>query len=178
MADDPRICADGGSTLLIDEETVTSAIDRLAVRLTARLVRADPLLMCMMCGGVMFVAALMRRFHFPLQFDYIHLNRYRNAREGGEIQWHVKPGKAVRDRCVLLVDDICDEGDSLCEAAGRIRALGAREVLSAVLVRRKNPNARFVPDYSALECDEGFLIGWGMDHAGYGRNLSGLHRLE
>ena len=177
MEDDPRARAHRESTLLIDEETVAQAVDRLAVRLTARLIDADPLLMCMMRGGLIFTAALMQRLHFPLQLDYVHLSRYRSDTQGGAIKWRVKPDVSVKDRCVLLLDDICDEGESLREAAKAIGGAGATEVLSAVLVRRANPEACFSPDDVALECGEGFLIGWGMDYAGYGRNLSGIHLL-
>ena len=177
MEDDPRARVYGESTLLIDEARVTLAVDRLAVRLTARLLDADPLLMCMMRGGLMFTAALMQRLHFPLQLDYVHLSRYRSDTQGGAIKWHVKPGISVKERCVLLLDDICDEGESLRTAADAIEGAGAREVLCAVLVRRANPEACFSPDYVALECGEGFLIGWGMDYTGYGRNLSGIHVL-
>lgn len=164
--------------LLFDEESVVRAVDQLAVRVAARLMRRDPVLICMMRGGLVLTAALMRRFHFPLRVDYLHLGRYGSGTCGGAVEWHSRPSDDLSDKCVLLIDDICDQGDSLREAARCVRAAGAREVLCAVLVRRKNPHACFSPDYAAIECGEGFLIGWGMDFAGYGRNLSGIHVLD
>lgn len=166
------------SRLLLDEESIVRAVDQLAVRLTARLIHSDPLLMCVMRGGLVLTAALMQRFHFPLQLDYLHLGRYGRGTDGGTIEWHKRPSDDLSNKCVLLIDDICDEGESLREAVCALQAEGAREVLSVVLVRRKNPRACFFPDYAAIECGEGFLIGWGMDFAGYGRNLSGIHVVD
>ena len=164
--------------LLYSERQVTEAVDRLAVRLTARLAESEPLVLCMMNGGLMFTAAIMRRLHIPLQFDYIHLTRYRDSERGGQIEWHKRPNESVRDRTVLLIDDICDHGTSLLEAVKSVKSAGAREIVTAVLIRRINPDACFMPDFVALECKSGFVLGWGMDFGGYGRNLSAIHLLN
>ena len=126
----------------------------------------------------MFTAAIMQRLHIPLQFDYIHMTRYGDSAQGGQIEWHRRPGENVRDRTVLLIDDICDHGASLLEATRSVKSAGAREIVTAVLIRRIHQDARFTPDFVALECKSGFVLGWGMDFAGYGRNLSAIHLLN
>ncbi len=168
----------GKTSLLYSERQVTEAVDRLAAKMTARLAKSEPLLLCMMNGGLIFTAAIMQRLHIPLQFDYIHLTRYRDSARGGHIEWHRRPCESVRDRTVLLIDDICDHGASLLEAVRGVKSAGAREVVTSVLIRRVRTDARFMPDFAALECESGFVLGWGMDFAGYGRNLSAIHLLN
>ena len=168
----------GKTKLLYSEKQVTEAVDRLAVKLTARLAETEPMLICMMNGGLIFTAAIMQRLPMPLQFDYIHLTRYRDLARGGQIEWLRKPQETVRDRTVLLIDDICDHGASMLEAAQSVKSVGAREVVTAVLIRRNHPEACFRPDFAALECESGFVLGWGMDFCGYGRNLSAVRLLN
>lgn len=163
---------------LYSRKQVTEAIDRLAVKLTARLAGAEPTLVCMMNGGIMFTAAIMQRLHMPLRFDHVHLTRYGDLRRGGRIEWHSKPRETLTDRTVLLLDDICDEGESMLEAVKAVKLAGAREVITAVLIRRRQAESCFSPDFAALECGAGFLLGWGMDFAGYGRNLPEIRLLH
>ena len=168
----------GKTKLLYSERQVTEAVDRLAVRLTARLAKSEPLVLCMMNGGLMFTAAIMRRLHIPLQFDYIHLTRYGDSVRGGQIEWHRKPLENVKGKSVLLLDDICDHGASMLEAVRCVKSAGAQEVITAVLIRRNHPEACLLPDFAALECESGFVVGWGMDFCGYGRNLSTIRVLN
>ncbi len=166
------------SKLLFSEQQVNHAVDRLAVRLSARLANTEPVILCMMNGGVTFSAAVMQRLHMPLQFDYMHLSRYRDSCTGGQIEWRAKPQSDLQNRTVVLIDDICDQGASLLEAVRAVQSRDAGEVITAVLVRRQRPDACFEPDFAALECGSGFVLGWGMDFAGYGRNLSSIRLLD
>ena len=175
MADSARGIERGD--IVFTEQEVTAAVDRLAVRLSARFDGLQPTLVCMMKGGLMFSAALMQRLHMPMRLEYIHLSRYRDAMRGGEIEWHVRPPASIKGRTVLLVDDICDEGFSLDEAVRALGAAGAREVVTAVLVQRRGAAAHFSPDFAALESGPGFLVGWGMDTQDMGRNLTAIHKI-
>ena len=103
---------------LYTAEEVTAAIDRLAVRLAVALADEEPLLLCVLNGGLPFTGALMQRLHFPLTLSYVHVGRYGDATSGGALTWHAKPQADLKDRHVLLVDDILDEGVTLAALAG------------------------------------------------------------
>ena len=167
-----------GGEVVFSEKQVTKAVDQLAVRLSARLESLAPTLVCMMNGGLVLSAALLQRLHMPVRFDYIHLSRYRNEARGGEIEWLVRPRASLKGRTVLLVDDICDQGLSLAAAVSEIRATRAKEVVTAVLVQRRGGSTRYSADFAALECGEGFLVGWGMDYEGLERNDRAIRKLH
>ncbi len=164
--------------VVFTEQQVIKAIDQLAVRLSARLTGLEPTVICMMNGGLMLSAAIIGRLALPLRFDYIHLSRYRDGARGGDLEWLVRPKASVKGRIVLLVDDICDEGLSLAAAKDAVLMAGASEVVTAVLVQRRGTSSSVTADFAALECGPGFLIGWGMDYEGLGRNLTDICKLD
>ena len=99
--------------LLHSPETINAAVDRVAGQITQRLEGSNPLLLCVMRGGVPFAGQLMMRMRFPLDFDYIHVTRYGRQTTGGALSWLASPQIPVEGRTVLLVDDILDEGFTL-----------------------------------------------------------------
>lgn len=171
---DPRLPA--GSRCVFPSATVDAAVDRLAVRLAVRLWDARPVVVCLMRGALPFTADLLRRFYFDLELDYMHLARYQGVRAGA-----VRVLRAIErrldGRTVLLVDDVLDEGVTLCAAQDIVRERGAASVVTAVLVRKAVPSAAAQADYVALDGPNEFLVGRGMDCDGAYRQLSGIHSL-
>lgn len=166
-----------GARCLASMETVHRACDEMAQRITARLRDANPLLLCVMTGGASPLALLLERLDFPLQVDYVHLTRYGLATSGGEITWIKRPPAAIRGRTVLLVDDILDHGLTLSALVDECRALGAADVLSAVLVTKTIANRAGLDaaDFSALTLPDEYLFGCGMDYKSYLRNAPGIY---
>ena len=83
------------------------------------------------------------------------------------------PGSALEGRTVLLVDDIFDEGLTLDFVAGRCRGLGARDVISTVLVRKRHDRVAtsYVPDQIGLDVGDRYVFGCGMDYRHRWRHL-------
>jgi hypoxanthine phosphoribosyltransferase len=94
--------------------------------------RRNPLVLCVMTGGVVFCGQLLPRLDFPLDFDYLHATRYGPETQGGKISWRSAPWTSVKERTVLVVDDILDEGVTLAAVKESLKRLGAAEVLLAV----------------------------------------------
>lgn len=164
-----------GARCVFDAETVDVAVDRVAVQMALKLWNARPVIVCLMNGGLPFTADLLRRFHFDLELDYLHLSRYRHT-TGGEIRLVRRLERPLKGRTVLLVDDVLDEGETLAAAQREVRMAQPDELLSAVLVR-KDTQAVAEVDYVALEGPDEFLVGRGMDCDGAFRQLSGIYAL-
>lgn len=164
-----------GSRCVFDAKTVDEAVDRVAVEIALRLWEANPVIVCLMNGGLPFTADLLRRFHFDLELDYMHLTRYRST-EGGKIRFVRSLERPLAGRTVLLVDDVLDEGATLAAAQEAAAAAHPAALLSAVLVRKDTETVAEV-DYAALDAPNEFLVGRGMDHAGAFRQLSGIYAL-
>ena len=177
----PRDIREWGECLY-DPAAVRFAVDRLAVRLTLDLADACPVVLCVMNGGLPFTAALLQRFAFPLELDYVHATRYRQADRDGRpvadtLRLRVWPTRPLAGRTVLLADDVLDEGVTLARLEARVEEGGAARVVTAVLVDKAVAGRTYTVDYAALSAPDRYLVGCGMDYNGWYRNLRGIYAI-
>ena len=165
--------------VLISEQEINQAIDSVAKNLELALNGEVPIILCVMKGGLMFTSALMQRIASPMILDYVHVDRYRNQKQGSSIHWHKEPDTCLDGRTVIIVDDILDEGYTLQELIAYCQAKGAKKVLSAVLLKKKlsKTPTNIIPDFIGMEVTDRYVFGWGMDYKGYLRNLSSIYAI-
>lgn len=165
-----------GADLLHDEAEIARAVDRVAAQIVAQLHDTEPLVLAVMGGGIVFAGQLLPRLRFPLEFDFIHVTRYRGGTTGGEVHWPVAPHMPLRDRTVLVVDDILDEGRTLAAVRERFLSEGVRAFYSAVLCEKLLPQQKPVrADFVGVTVPERYVFGCGMDVNGAWRNLPGIY---
>lgn len=159
--------------LIHDEAAVHAAMRRMAGEIDAQLGDESALFITVMNGGMIFAGQLATLLQAPVQLDYLHASRYRGATTGGELNWLARPHVDMRDRTVLLVDDILDEGYTLQAIRKYCMEQGARRVLIAVLCEKRH--GRVVPglvaDFVGVEVPDRYVFGFGMDYHELGRNL-------
>ncbi len=164
---------------LHNAKAVAKAFDKMALQITETLGDKNPLLISLMNGGLIASGQLLLRLDFVLQVDFIHASRYREKTAGGtRLNWLVKPHQLLKDRHVLLIDDILDEGMTLYEVAQFCKREGAKQVYTAVLVDKKHNRRQppgFTADYTGLEIEDRYVFGCGMDYRGYLRNANGIY---
>ena len=162
---------------LYDQQRVEAALDRLAKQIEAKVGGQDPLLLCVMTGGLVPAAELFTRLDFPVQLDYLHATRYRGGTRGHDLQWICPPSQPLEDRTVLVVDDILDEGLTLAAILDYCREQGARAVYSVVLVEKLHDRRAgdLQADFVGLQVEDRYVFGYGMDYHGYLRNLRGIY---
>ena len=166
--------------LLFTQEEVDEAIASLAKRLTAEFENSFPLVMCVMNGGLYMTAQLMRNWEFPLTIDYVHATRYRLTTLGRDVLWKAYPQNSLKDRHVIIVDDIFDQGYTLEEIKKYCLAQGASKCTSLFLIRKTHARkkADIEADHVALECNDLYVYGSGMDFHSHFRNLSGIYAIS
>ncbi len=165
--------------IVFDTADIDSAIDNLAQRLTERLGDVSPLVLCVMQGGLMFTGKIMSQLPLGAEFDYIHATRYGDNTTGDEISWIAYPKKNLQDRVVLILDDILDEGYTLAAIEQYCREQGASDVISAVLLQKKHDRLKpgMCCEYVALEVDDRYVFGYGMDYKGKLRHLDKIYAI-
>lgn len=162
--------------LLYSEQQVEAAIDKMAQQINIALAGRNPLLLCVMNGGIPTFGKLLTRLTIPLTIDAINASRYQNQTTGGSIEWLVKPETPLKGRTVLIVDDILDEGITLQALCQYCREQGATSVYSAVLVDKILDHEKPVTaDFIGLKIENRYLFGYGMDYKGYLRNVPGIY---
>jgi hypoxanthine phosphoribosyltransferase len=164
---------------LFTREQVEEAILRMAKAITADLRDKNPLVLAVMSGALIPAGILLSHLDFPMQIDYIHASRYRGKTAGGELHWRVQPRFELKDRAVLVLDDILDEGLTLQAILEACREAGAAEVHSAVLVKKLHErNVGIEADYVGLEVEDRYVFGYGMDYKEYLRNVPGIFAVK
>lgn len=165
--------------LLCPEQQVQGALHKVAQQINAALADTHPLVLSVMGGAVVFTGQLLPLLDFPLDFDYVHVSRYGDARHGGAMHWKVEPRENVRGRVVLVLDDILDEGHTLEALRQRVMALGASRFYSAVFADKRHGRPKPIQaDFVGLELPDRFVFGYGMDVEGAWRNLPAIYAVN
>lgn len=165
------------STCLFTTHEVEAALDRMAQDIHQHLHDKNPIIMCVMIGGLVPMGNLLPRLDFPLEVDYVHATRYCGEIYGGKLNWRVRPSSNLKDRTVLVVDDILDGGVTLAAILKEVKEMGAKEVLSAVLVDKhhnRDEDGLKDADFVGLRVDDHYIFGYGMDYNEYLRNAPGI----
>jgi len=164
--------------ILCTVDVIEAAIERIAGMISERFADSNPLCLCMMNGGLIFTGKLLSLLDFPLQQDYIHASRYRgNTRGSSDLNWIKFPDIPVRERTVLLIDDVLDEGITLQKVLGYCRDNGAAEIFSVVLADKlgaRKAEGLQQADFTALEIPNRYVFGYGLDYKSYLRNAPGI----
>jgi hypoxanthine phosphoribosyltransferase len=165
---------------IVNAAAVNEAIARMAQDIGAALGDSFPLVLSVMGGAAVFTGMLLPHLAFPLEFDYIHLTRYSSAGvDGPETHWRVAPRESVKDRVVLVLDDLLDDGKTMAAIRDRVLEMGASRFLCAVLCEKDLPQAKpLQPDFSGFTVPNRYVFGCGMDVKGYWRNLPGIRALN
>lgn len=165
------------ATCLYTTEEIELAIDKMAMNIHRKLHDKNPIILCVMIGGLVHMGNLLLRLDFPLEVDYVHASRYQGELSGGELLWKVKPSLQLKNRTVLIVDDILDGGLTLAAIIAEIKAMGALDVYSAVLVDKNHQrveNGLMHADFVGLQVEDHYIFGYGMDYNEYLRNAPGI----
>ncbi len=167
------------SDCLITEAELNAAIDNMAADISEDLSDKLPIVVCVMNGGLLPTAALLKRLQFPLELDYVHASRYGMETSGNSLQWTKFPQSEFSDRNVLIVDDIFDQGHTLEAIIKWFETSGAKNVYSATIINKVHDRkVTMRPDYNGLDVEDRFLFGFGMDYQGYFRNLQGIYAIK
>lgn len=168
------------ATCLCTQGQVEQAFDKMATEITQQLQHENPIILGVMTGVMVPLGHLLTRMTFPLVVDYVHATRYRGELEGGRIHWKAMPHMKLKDRTVLIVDDVLDGGVTLQAIVEYCQQQDAKAVYTAaVIVKNKirAENALQSVDFSGLMVEDHYVFGYGLDYKEYLRNIPGIYAI-
>ncbi len=161
---------------LFNEAEVESAISSLATKISSSYSEENPLIVCILNGGLVIFGRLLPQLKFPLEIDYLHATRYFDNRPSHELNWISGPNQNPKGRTVILVDDILDEGITLAGIVDHYMKADAAKVIKVVLVeKQRNRKTNIQADLVGLQVPDRYVFGYGMDYRGYWRNAPGIY---
>lgn len=181
-APDPGATARPDLTVLLAEADVARVVDDLAHRI-APVIDDETVAAVLLTGGLWFAADLTRalaRLGRNVRFDALWLASYGDEKSSrGRIDVHAPFQRPLKNRRVLILDDVFDTGLSLAEAVRIAREAGASQVLTCVFAKKPWPLPRAPePDFVGWEAPNRFLVGYGLDDAGALRGLPDICALD
>ena len=160
---------------LIGEASIARRVEGLAAEI-AQDKPQNLLIVAILKGSFMFAADLIRGLHragLDPHVEFLHLSSYLEGTvSNGQVMILRDIDSSVRDRDVLLIDDILESGRTLAFAKDLLAARGARRVIIAVMLEKPGKRAvQIKADYVGFECPDIFVVGYGMDVAHAYRQL-------
>lgn len=164
---------------LLTEHELQAGVHRLAGDIRRHYGTQPLTVVAVMTGAIVLLADLIRLLDMPLRVGVIGASSYRGGKISGALSVDTQMLIDIRDREVLLVDDIFDTGRTLESLVGHMRNMGAHSVRTAVLLHKQRPTDVVVrPDFVAFEIPDEFVVGYGLDYQDLYRNLPFLGVLE
>ena len=160
------------SEILLTEEQIQSAVEKLGARITRDYQEKNPLLICILKGSSIFFTDLIRRIDLPLEIDFMAISSYGSKTTSGEVRLVKDLDRSIEGRNVILVEDIVDSGKTLAYLKRILCNRGAESIRIVSLLDK--PCRRVVPldvDYTGFEIPDAFVVGYGLDYNEKYRNL-------
>jgi len=164
--------------MFLTEDVVLKAIDRIAKQINDELKDKDPLFLCVLNGAFLFAAELIGRFNSNCDVTFVRLQSYEGLERGNCMQEIQGLAEDIENRNIVIVEDIIDTGNTMHYLTNKLKEYNPASVRIATLLFK--PDAVQIPvqpDYVALSIPNDFIVGFGLDYNGHGRNLRNIYKV-
>ena len=167
---------DRNFTISIKEEEILKQVDRLANEINHDLAGKNPLFLSVLNGAFMFTADLMKRITIPCEIQFVKLSSYDGMDTTGKVKKMIGLNSDIKGRTVVIVEDIIDTGITMKNLLEDLKAQEPAEVdVCALLVKPDKLKVDLDLKYVAMRIPNGFIVGYGLDYDGYGRNYPNIY---
>ncbi len=164
---------------LITEEEILKEIDRVARQINTDLYGSNVVFVCVLNGAFMFAADLMKRVDIECEICFVKLSSYEGFSSSGTVKELIGLNVDVKGKTVVLVEDIVETGTTIFHLKEQLRRLGAAEVRTATMLFKPEALRQDVKlEYVVKEIGKEFVVGYGLDYNGKGRNLRDIYAFK
>jgi hypoxanthine phosphoribosyltransferase len=163
-------------SLSISEKEILQAVQNVAAQINADLKDDNPLFVCVLSGAFMFAADLMKHVNIPCEITFIKLSSYEGLYSTGAVKEIMGLNESVVGRSVVVVEDIVDTGVTMERILESLSSKGVRKIRVATFLQKPDALVRDIKvDYVGFKIPNEFIVGYGLDYDGYGRNLKEIY---
>jgi hypoxanthine phosphoribosyltransferase len=166
--------------LFIPPEKIQAEVQNLADRINADLKNEDVVFIGILNGAFMFASDLLRKITFNAQVSFVKLTSYQGTLSTGKVKRLIGINEVLKDKSIVIIEDIIDTGVTIESIIQQIKGFRPRQIFVATLLLKPELYLKkeIKIDYVGFRIPKDFLVGYGLDYQGYGRNLRGLYKLE
>ncbi|GAA4278197.1 adenylate kinase [Aquimarina mytili] len=163
----------------ISEDKISAAIDDISVRLNNDLADKNPLFIGVLNGAFMFASELLKRFHHDCEVSFIKLSSYQGTETTQEVKELVGLNEDVSGRTIVIIEDIVDTGNTIEVLSELLKSKGCKDFKIATLFFKPEAYTKQINiEYCGIEIPNRFIVGYGLDYNGLGRNLTDVYQLK
>jgi len=161
----------------ISEEEITNAIDEIAHRLNKDYAGKKPVFIGILNGSFMFASEVIKRFNSDCEISFVKMGSYQGTKTTGEVKTLLGLGQELGGREVVLLEDIVDTGNTLVEVDRILKSAHVANYEVTTLFFKPSAYKKNVPvHYIGIEIPNKFIVGYGLDYDGLGRNLTQVYK--
>lgn len=165
--------------LYIEAERISQSIRDLGLRLKNDFKGRDPLFVCIMNGAFMFASELMYAIDEDFEVAFARYSSYQGTKSTFELKEVMPVTQSLEGRVVVIVEDLIDTGFTMYNLQKHFYSLGAKEVhIAAMLSKPEALKCDVRTDYVAMEIENKFILGHGLDYDDYGRMFRDIYQLK
>lgn len=162
--------------LSIPEEKLLKAVDKVAEQMNKDLKGKKPLMVCVLNGSFMFASDLMKRLTIDCEISFVKLSSYSGTGSTGTVKEIIGLNEDITGRTIVLLEDIVDTGLTIVNTVEQVKAMNPAEVRVATMLFKPDACKRDVKlDYVGMDIPNDFIVGYGLDYDGFGRNLKDIY---
>ena len=164
--------------IYIPKEKLEERISEMAQQINKDLKGEDVIFIGILNGVFLFAADLFRRIDLDARISFLKLASYQGTSSTGKIKELIGWNEDITGKTVIIIEDIVDTGNTLERIVGELKLRKASGVKIATLLFKPSAYTKDIPlDYIGFEIPDNFVVGYGLDYDGYGRNLDSIYTL-
>lgn len=157
---------------------IDKAITKVADQMNEDLKDKNPLFIIVLNGAFMFASDLLKKIHIDCEITFVKLSSYIGTKSSHVVRELIGLDKSLAGRHVIVVEDIIDTGITMDNTLPKLKQMEASSVQMATLLFKPHAFQKDFPiDYIGIEIANDFIVGYGLDYDGLGRNLPDIYKI-
>jgi hypoxanthine phosphoribosyltransferase len=164
--------------IFINSQKIEEIIQRLAQQLNSDLKGKEVIFIGILNGCFMFAADLYKLIELPSQITFLKLASYQGTSTSGKVKRLIGINEDLKDKTVVVLEDIVDTGITIENIIKQLKGYEPAEIrIAAFLLKPEALKVNVKLDYIGMEIPNDFIIGYGLDYNGFGRNLADIYKI-
>lgn len=169
---------DKSFSIFLHEKKINSKISKLAEELNTHEKSKDVVFLGILNGCFMFVSELMKNIDFDCRISFVKLASYQGTSSTGNIKELLGINDDIKDKTVIILEDIVDTGYTIDHIKKELKKHNPAEIKTCTMLFKPEAYQSKEPiEYKGIEIPNEFIVGYGLDYNGYGRNLRNIYQV-
>lgn len=162
----------------IPYERILQAVKTMADAICKDHKDTNPLFLCVLNGCFMLAGDLFKEYNGACEISFIKLSSYSGTTTTGEVKSVIGLNEDIANRDVIILEDIIDSGITVSHLVKDLKKYNPGNIqVATLLLKPAALQTEIMPDYVGLEIPNDFIVGYGLDYNGYGRNYKDIYKI-